>query len=289
MSVMPAVPTGPFDAVRQGWRLCRQNLGVLVGEILVAGAVSLVFVAIMRAVQWWPVTSPAPMIRMSFGASLAFFAMGLLGMVLDMGIMRSMTVVLAGGRARIQDLGWGLRRGEIWLLAVVIEVANLILQGILEIALLASGLRPTGDPKHPFLALHGLVWPSVTLLAGMLALGIVANTAMLAMATASRAMKPAFGALRDALRTFARGYRRFLWINLAVMLVFAGWVLLGGIIAVGGVFLLHLLGTGALARLLSALGALVLVLAVATSILVTAAVLLASFVTASASIGATAP
>ncbi|MDA8390474.1 MAG: hypothetical protein M0Z76_07065 [Gammaproteobacteria bacterium] len=248
MSARVTIPEGSFDALRQGWRIYRSAAGVFTGQMVLICLVLALFFISLVAAHMLPEPRPGmPMVPVGFGVSVFAFVMGITQMILEMGSMRSMAQVIDGGRARIADLWWGVRRGEVWLLAVVIEVVNIVLGELSGLAMQASGLRETGNPKHPFLALHGPAIPLVIMGGVFLMFAIINNTIMLAMATASRYGQPAFASLRAALGTFTRGYRRFLWINLAWLLMLCSVMVVLGIGAVIVVVLVRMLSGSALA------------------------------------------
>ncbi len=244
-----AVPTGPFDAIRQGWRIYRAGRGVVTGQIALLILFFLVVLGVLAATGIWspqrPPALPMGQAGFSFGVSVALFAVSLVDMVLQMGILHSLGELAEGRPVRVADLGWGMRRGEVWLLATIIGVINLILNPLSARMVVASGFRVTGNPHHPFTVVHG-PWMLLGVLGFLcVLLLLVGNTLLLAMATASRYGQSALTSLRTALKSFAPGFRRFLWINLCLILVWLGIGLAAGIVVGLFAFLLHALGMGA--------------------------------------------
>ncbi len=286
MSGWVAVPEGPFDALRQGLRIYRSAAGVLTTQILVVVLVSGVFFIGMFGTHMLPQgRAGAPMPPMGFEVSLFAFAIGIIQLVLQMGSMYSVAQVMDGTAPHLADLRWGLRRGEAWLLAVIVEVVNMVFAELSGLAMQASGLRATGNPKHPFVALHGVVLPLAVMGAIFLVFAVITNTVMLAMATAARYGQPASASLRTALQTFTRGHRRFLWINLAWGLVFFAVMVATGVGAVIMAIVAQLLSQGAAGivfmRIVMALVMMAIIVLFVVGILAFLAAMLASYVAAS--------
>lgn len=275
---------GPLELLRQGVALYRRGFALFTTEFVILQLANILVFAFLASAHVLPVRAPK---TWSAGLVLALFSWGfaVVEIVFQIGLMRGLANVADGRDARFMDLLWGVKRGEAWLLAIVLQVLGLVIFQVLAWFTVASGMHATGNPHHPFVLLDGPLWPFLSLLTAILALGIFGNTAAMAMAMASRHALPAFAALRAALKTFRHGYRRYLFLNFAGIGVLTGVGLTIAGISIVLLILLHFLGAGPIGHALRALVFLAALCAFVTAALMWAMVLLAAFVTASGMIG----
>lgn len=157
--------------------------------------------------------------------SVVVFGISVVMTVLEIGWLRSISNVLDGRPAYGTDLLWGLRRGEMWLLAIVMQVVQIIAS---ELA--AAGARLVGAPNPTRIMLttpaHGVVAPLFSVIMAVILL-VVANTSLLAASAAARFGQSAWASFLIALRTFHRGCRRYLGLVALFMLLMAALILAG--------------------------------------------------------------
>ncbi len=275
---------GSVEMLRQGIALYRRAFAPLTTEFVVLQLANILIFAFLVSAHALPVRAPK---TWSAGLGLALFSWGfaVVELVLQIGLMRSLANVADGRHARFMDLLWGVKRGEAWLLAIVLQVLGLVIFQVLAGLTAASGMHATGNPHHPFVLLDGPLWPFLFLLIAILVLGIFGNTAAMAMAIASRYTLPAFAALRAALKTFRHGYRRYLLLNLAGIGTLVGVGLTIAVISTVLLILLHALGAGPISHALRALVFLAALCAIVIAALMWAMVLLAAFVVAGGMVG----
>lgn len=225
-----AESVGPVRAFRQGFALYRRGFSVLTAELVILGLAGLLVVTFLMSAHVLPIHTP-PTFLAGLWLTVLAFCFGVAQIVLQTGLMRSITKVAEGREGRIGDLLWGARRGEIWLLAIVLQVLGFVLFQLGAFCVMASGMHATGDPRHPIVLLDGPLPPLLLLIVWAVVMVLYGNTGLMAMAMAARYELPAFAALRAALKTFRRGYRRYLALNV----IWVG-VLVGGLMVAAAVF-----------------------------------------------------
>ena len=275
---------GSLEMLRQGVALYRRGFALFTTEFVVLQLATMLIFALLASAHILPVGTPS---TWSAGLRLALFSWGLavVAVVLQMGLMRSLANVADGRDARFMDLLWGVKRGEAWLLAIILQVLALVVFRVLAWFTAASGMQATGNPHHPVVLLDGPLWPFLFLLAAVLVLGIFGNTVIMAMALAARYALPASAALRAALKIFRRGYRRYLFLNFAGIGTLMGMGLTIAAISVMLLILLHFLGAGPLSHALRAFVFLAALCAIVIAALMWGVVLLAAFVIAGGLVG----
>ena len=275
---------GPLEMFRQGVALYRRAFALLTTEFVVLQLTTMLMLALLVSAHILPVRAPS---TWSAGLRVALFSWGLavVALVLQMGLMRSLANVADGRSAHFMDLLWGVKRGEAWLLAIILQVLGLVIFQVLAGSMVATGMHASGNPQHPIVLLYGPLWPFLFLLAAVLVLGVFGNTVIMAMALAARYALPASAALRAALKIFRRGYRRYLFLNLAGIGTLMGVGLTIAAISVLLLILLHVLGAGPLGHALRALVFLAAMCAIVIAALMWGVVLLAAFVIAGGMVG----
>ncbi|MHB1565278.1 MAG: hypothetical protein ACYCXG_00915 [Acidiferrobacter sp.] len=224
------VPQGPGSALRQGLRIFRQAPWLLMGELMLIGLVAAIFfyqLFILHVFQ--PLRSTTGHIiglmpPTDLPGSIVVFALGVVITVLEIGWLRSISNVMDGRPAQRADLLWGIRRGEVWLLAIVMQVVQIVAG-----ALAAGGARLAGAPNPAQLTFATPAHVAAPLFSAVMVviLLIVANTSLLAAAAAARFELPAMASFVVALRSFRYGRRRYLGLAVLFMLMMAVLILAG--------------------------------------------------------------
>lgn len=224
------VPQGPGSAFRQGLRIFRQAPWVLMSELMLIGLVAAIFFyQLLMSHVFQPLRSTTGHIiglmpPTDLLGSILVFALGVVITVLEIGWLRSISNVMDGRPAQGADLLWGIRRGEVWLLAIVMQVVQIVAG-----ALAAGGARLAGAPNPGQLTFATPAHAAAPLFSAVMAviLLIVANTSLLAAATAARFELPAMASFVVALRSFHHGRRRYLGLAVLFMLMMAVLILVG--------------------------------------------------------------
>ncbi len=277
----PSIPSGPFDAVRLGWRIYRAGRSTLTSQVI---ALFVVMVALGfggLALAGQPLGKAPGMLTMSAAQVFLYVAVGLPVIVLQIGLMHSIGEVIQGRAVQLRDLAWGLPHKRVWLLAIIIQALAFVTTYTLSHTMRLAGMQPTGNPQHPYTMAHA---SGPAALLGLLTLSvslILNNLVLTAMACEARGLVSPLTAARSAFLAFRRGYRRFLWVNVAWMLVIMGAALAAALGMVLVILVLHLalpkpafaiaaLITGAAALIVLLIAALGVMIAMPASYVVTA-------------------
>ncbi|WP_297373578.1 hypothetical protein [Acidiferrobacter sp.] len=275
---------GPLEMLRQGVALYRRAFGLLTIELVALESVNLLAFMLLTSTHILPTRAPMPtMTRLP--VALFFWGFGVVEFALQTGLMRSLANVADGRDARVTDLLWGVKRGEVWLLAIVLQVVSLVIFQVVAWFGVASGVHATGNPHHPIALLAGPWLPLLFLFGAIAVLGIFGNTVAMAMAMAARYTLPAFAALRAALKTFRRGYRRYLLLNFAGIGALMGMALAFAVIFTILLVLVRFLGAGLIIHVVTAIVFLAVLCVALIAMLMWVVVLLAAFVITSGVVG----